>query len=123
MKKKPQKKSRFAPLLKEVEDFKAGKIKMQVTTVDPVSLASKVHYETYEEMKSRHAAKDQAAREFKILRVNLKFTQKKLATVLRVSKRTLEGWEAGRYPIDPPAELLVRIMLKHPEIKKELLAA
>lgn len=49
--------NRFADLEKDAERFSAGKVKMQVTTVDPSTRVSSVHYETYKEMKSRHAAK------------------------------------------------------------------
>jgi DNA-binding transcriptional regulator YiaG len=116
-------KSRFAHLAKEAEAFKAGKTKLKVTTKDSRTLEASIHYESYEEMRKRHQSKERAAIEFKKLRRELNLTQGKLAMALRVSKRTLEGWEAGRFPIDPPAELLARVMLTHPEIKQELIAA
>lgn len=115
--------NRFAHLAKEVESFKAGKSKLKVTTTDSRTQEATVHYETYEQMRKRHSAKGKAAVEFKKLRQELKLTQEKMAMALRVSKRTLEGWEAGRFPIDPPAELLARVMLTHPDIRQELLAA
>jgi DNA-binding transcriptional regulator YiaG len=116
-------KNRFAHLAKEADSFKAGKSKLKVTTTDPRTQEATVHYETYEQMRKRHSAKGKAAIEFKRLRQDLKLTQEKMAMALRVSKRTLEGWEAGRFPIDPPAELLARVMLTHPEIRQELLVA
>ncbi|MDQ3000978.1 MAG: helix-turn-helix domain-containing protein [Fibrobacterota bacterium] len=121
--KKKEEKSRFAHLAKEAEAFKAGKKKLKVTTKDSRTLKASIHIESYEEMRHRHQAKKRAALEFKKLRQDLNLTQGKLAMALRVSKRTLEGWEAGRFPIDPPAELLARVMLTHPEIKQELIAA
>lgn len=121
--KKSEEKNRFAHLAKEVEDFKSGKSVLKVTKTSPLTLETSTHYESYMEMRTRHQKKGRAALEFKKLRHELKLTQEKLAMALRVSKRTLEGWEAGRFPIDPPAELLARVMLTHPEIKLELIAA
>lgn len=121
--KKNEEKSRFAHLAKQAESFKAGKSLMKVRTTDPRTLEATTRYETYEEMRKRHLTKGRAALEFKKLRQDLKLTQEKMAMALRVSKRTLEGWEAGRFPIDPPAELLARVMLTHPDIRRELLAA
>jgi DNA-binding transcriptional regulator YiaG len=121
--KKNAEKNRFAHLAKQAESFKAGKSMLKVTTTDPRTLEATVRYETYEQMRKRHSAKGKAAIAFKKLRQELKLTQEKMAMALRVSKRTLEGWEAGRFPIDPPAELLARVMLTHPEIRQELLAA
>ena len=115
--------SRFAHLAKHVEDFKAGKTKLKVTTIDAISKSRKIHYESYEEMIMRHQKKTMAAKEFKKVRQGLGLTQSKLAMALRVSKRTLEGWESGRFPIDPPAEVLARVMLMHPEVKRDLGAA
>lgn len=121
--KKNEEKSRFAHLAKQAESFKAGKSLLKVTTTDPRTLEATTRYETYDEMRKRHQTKGRAALEFKKLRQDLKLTQEKMAMALRVSKRTLEGWEAGRFPIDPPAELLARVMLTHPEIRQELVAA
>lgn len=121
--KKNEEKNRFAHLAKQAESFKAGKSLLKVTTTDPRTLEATTRYETYEEMRKRHQTKGRAALEFKKLRQDLKLTQEKMAMALRVSKRTLEGWEAGRFPIDPPAELLARVMLTHPEIRQELVAA
>ena len=121
--KKNEEKSRFAHLAKQAESFKTGKSLLKVTSKDLRTSETTVHFESYEEMRKRHQSKGKAALEFKKLRQDLKLTQGKLAMALRVSKRTLEGWEAGRFPIDPPAELLARVMLTHPEIRQELVAA
>lgn len=110
----------FAGLEKEVERFKAGKIKMRVTTVEPATRASSIHYETYEEMKVRHEAKERAASEFKSLRKELGLSQGTLAQALRIPRRTLEGWESGRFPINPTAEVLARVMKAHPKVRAEL---
>jgi DNA-binding transcriptional regulator YiaG len=86
------------------------------------SLASSVHYETYEEMRARHATKASAADDFKSVRKQLGLSQAALAQALRVPRRTLEGWESGRFPINPTAEVLARVMRAHPEIYAELSA-
>lgn len=118
--KKKEEKNRFAHLGKDLARFKAGKSKLQVTTMDPATLASSVHFETYEEMKARHEAKERAAAEFKSLRKELGLSQATLAQALRVPRRTLEGWEAGRFPINPTAEVLARVMRAYPKIRAEL---
>ena len=118
--KKKKETNRFAGLEKDVERFKAGKVKMQVTTVNPSTRVSSVHYETYEEMKARHAAKERAAADFKSLRKELGLSQGTLAQALRVPRRTLEGWESGRSPITPTAEVLARVMRAYPKVRADL---
>ena len=110
-------------ILEEWNAFKAGKIKLKVTTLDPATLASEVHYETYEELKVRHESKDRAAAKFKSLRKELGLSQAKLAQALRVPKRTLEAWEAARFPINPTAEVLAQIMRDVPAVRHRLIAA
>ena len=56
------------------------------------------------------------------MRKKLNMSQKELASVLRVNTRTLQGWEASRFPINPTAEILLRILKKHPTVKRELSA-
>lgn len=110
----------FIVLPFHIKRFKAGKVKMPVTTVDPSSRVSSVHYETYEEMKARHAAKARAVAEFKSLRKELGLSQGSLAQALRVPRRTLEGWESGRFPINPTAEVLARVMRAYPKVRADL---
>ncbi len=112
--------NRFAHLDKELRDLKSGKTKLKVTTVDPVSKAMTVHFETYEEMHARHKAKAKAAAEFKRVRKELGLPQAAAAAALRVNLRTLQGWESGRFPINPTAEVLLRVMRAHPSIVREL---
>ncbi len=118
---KSQERNRFEHLEKELLDLKAGKTRMKVTTVDPFSNAMTVHYETYEEMQARHKTKPKAAAEFKQLRQSVGLTQKAAAEALRVSPRTLQGWESSRCPINPTAETFLRVIRTHPEILDELL--
>lgn len=113
--------SRFSHLAKELEDFKAGKTKLKVTTLGDEGKT--VHYETYEEMRDRHESKVRAAADFKALRKEIGLSQQMLARALRVAPRTLEGWESGRFAINPSAEVLARVMKEHPEIKRELAGA
>jgi len=119
---KKQEESRFAHLAKELAEFKAGKSKMKVTTIDPASRERTVHMESYEEMLARHEDKERAAKQFKKARKGLGLSQRQLASALRVNPRTLEGWESSRFPINPTAEVLMRVMSAHPEIKRELVS-
>jgi putative transcriptional regulator len=48
--------------------------------------------------------------------------QTQFATLLGVSKRTLEQWEQGRREPSGAAKTLIRIAERHPEILRELAA-
>ncbi len=50
------------------------------------------------------------------LRGELSLTQVEMATILRVSTRTLQEWEQGRRKPSGPAQALLHIMHDHPEI-------
>jgi len=54
---KKQKENRFANLAKDLAEFKQGKSKIKVTTLDPVGREGTVHMESYEEMRARHETK------------------------------------------------------------------
>lgn len=58
----------------------------------------------------------------KIRKEELQLTQKELADAIGVNLRTLQDWELGRNSASKPAELLMNVMRRHPEIRKELLA-
>lgn len=49
------------------------------------------------------------------IRVRLNLTRDQFATVIGVSKRTVEGWEQGRRKPSGPALALLRVAAKHPE--------
>jgi putative transcriptional regulator len=59
-----------------------------------------------------------------ILRARLKsgLTQAQFATLLGVSKRTLEQWEQGRREPSGAAKTLIRVAELHPEILREIAA-
>ena len=50
------------------------------------------------------------------LRSSLHLTQFEMATLLGVSMRTLQEWEQGRRTPSGPAQSLLHLMEKHPEI-------
>ena len=59
-----------------------------------------------------------------IVRVRLKsgLTQEQFATLLGVSRRTLEQWEQGRRKPSRAAKTLLRVAELHPEMLRELAA-
>jgi putative transcriptional regulator len=59
-----------------------------------------------------------------IVRARLKsgLTQAQFATLLGVSKRTLEQWEQGRRAPSGAAKTLIRVAELHPEVLRELAA-
>ncbi len=59
-----------------------------------------------------------------VVRVRLKsgLTQAQFASVLGVSKRTLEQWEQGRREPSGAAKTLLKIAERHPEVLREIAA-
>ena len=53
--------------------------------------------------------------DIKDLRKKYNMTQERFASLLGVSKRTLEGWEQGRRKPRGPARRLLQVAAKHPE--------
>lgn len=51
-----------------------------------------------------------------MLRNDLALTQLEMAAMLGVSMRTLQEWEQGRRKPSGPAQALLHVMQKHPEI-------
>lgn len=83
-------------LLEAVRDIKAGKVgRVSTATVSPVAEA----------------------------RRNLEMTQADFATLLGVSRRTLQEWEQGRRQPSGAAKSLIAIAVKRPDVLKEILAA
>ena len=54
------------------------------------------------------------------IRKNLHLTQSAFASLMGISKRTLEYWEQGRRHPSGPAYSLLRIAQNHPDVFKEL---
>jgi len=115
--------NRSVSLSDELENFKSGKTKFRVTTIDPSTKKRKVSFETYEQMKLRHINIEKSAQEFKELRKKLHMSQKELAEALRVNTRTLQGWESSRSPINPTAEILLRVLVRYPVVKSQMMNA
>ncbi|MCC5793475.1 MAG: helix-turn-helix domain-containing protein [Chromatiales bacterium] len=55
-------------------------------------------------------------------RLNSGLSQAEFATVLGVSKRTLEQWEQGRRKPSGAAQTLLKIAERHPEILRDIAA-
>lgn len=54
------------------------------------------------------------------IRRDLHLSQSAFASLMGISKRTLEDWEQGRRHPSGPAYSLLRIAQKHPEVFKEI---
>ena len=58
--------------------------------------------------------------EFRAARLALGLTQEGMARALELaSTRTIQGWEAGRFPIPGPARVAIRLMLRTPKRKRD----
>jgi len=54
------------------------------------------------------------------VRGRLGLSQSKFATILGISADTLQNWEQGRRYPTGPAKVLLRIVIKHPEVLLEV---
>ncbi len=55
-------------------------------------------------------------------RAHTGLSQAEFAKLLGVSKRTLQEWEQGRKEPSGPARLLLKIVIRHPEVLRETLS-
>ena len=53
-----------------------------------------------------------APKEFKFLRKELDLSQRQAATMLGVDEQTVSLWERGNSPLNPAAEMLLRVLMK-----------
>jgi len=76
------------------------------------------------EIKSGGGRRKQVEPRSPIVRARLKsgLTQAQFASLLGVSKRTLEQWEQGRREPSGAAKTLIRVAELHPEILREIAA-
>ena len=100
------------------ENFKAGQLKLRTWTVNKKTGERTLSYTGIEDLRKKRAET------LRVLRSReLKMSQAELAQAIHVSVRTLHGWEIGRSLVPEPVILLVKVLKKHPEIKKELVEA
>lgn len=105
-------------ILKGWEDFKAGKVKLRTWTVNKRTGERTLSHTGIEDFRKKRATALRTLRSRE-----LKMSQVELAQAIHVSVRTLQGWEIGRSLVPEPVLLLVKVLQKHPEIKKELAGA
>jgi putative transcriptional regulator len=76
------------------------------------------------EIKAGHGKRTLVEPRSPIVRVRLKaeLTQAQFASLLGVSRRTLEQWEQGRRVPSGAAKTLIQIAERHPEVLRELAA-
>lgn len=71
----------------------------------------------------RHGAKYKVeANEVVAIRLKTGLSQAQFAAALRISHRTLQQWEQGRRRPSGAAETLLRIVSRHPEVLREVMA-
>ncbi len=72
----------------------------------------------------RHGAKYKvAANDIVAARLKTGLSQAQFAAALSISTRTLQQWEQGRRRPSGAAETLLRIIARHPDILREVVAA
>lgn len=54
--------------------------------------------------------------DIKLIRTNQDLSQSQFAALLGISTATLKNWEQGRRAPDGPAQVLLRVASKHPEM-------
>jgi putative transcriptional regulator len=72
----------------------------------------------------RHGAKYTVeANQIVEARLKTGLTQAQFASALKISPRTLQQWEQGRRQPSGAAETLLKIVARHPEVLREVMAA
>jgi putative transcriptional regulator len=74
-------------------------------------------------MQARSASKRHRCPDVRAIRERLGLSQSQLASVLNVSKRTLENWEQGRRGPTGAAQTLLRVMQHEPSAVRRALRA
>ncbi len=65
--------------------------------------------EAFRRLQAANSADDVAA-----ARARLKLSQREMAVLLGISRRTLQNWEQGQREPDQAAKVLLRVAVKHP---------
>ncbi len=72
----------------------------------------------------RHGAKYRVeANDIVAARVKSGLSQAQFAAALKISARTLQQWEQGRRQPSGAAETLLKIVARHPDVLREVMAA
>ena len=90
---------------------------MKHETLNPTELGQKL-LESVQEMKAGQVAQWRVVEPNQVAQARAKIglTQKEFAQVLQISPRTLQEWEQGRRKPSGPAEALIKIAFRHPEV-------
>jgi len=77
--------------------------------------------QSVKEMKTGKAARTSQIEPNKVVEARSKtgLTQLQFAEVLNISPRTLQEWEQGRRKPSGPAQALIKIATRHPEVIRE----
>jgi putative transcriptional regulator len=72
----------------------------------------------------RHGAKYKVqANDVVTTRLKCGLSQAQFAAALQISPRTLQQWEQGRRQSSGAAETLLKVVARHPEVLREIMAA
>lgn len=72
----------------------------------------------------KHGAKYQvASNDIVATRMKCGLSQSQFAAALQISPRTLQQWEQGRRQPSGAADTLLKIVARHPEVLREVMAA
>jgi putative transcriptional regulator len=72
----------------------------------------------------RHGARYKVqANDIVAVRLKTGLSQSQFASALKISPRTLQQWEQGRRQPSGAAETLLKIVARHPEVLREVMAA
>jgi DNA-binding XRE family transcriptional regulator len=95
--------------------FKRGKARLRTWSIDKGTGKRVVAYKGIGDIRGERAA------ELRRLRTTrLHMSQSELAKAIRVSTRTLQGWESGRSLPAEPIVVLVRLMGDMPAVRSRL---
>jgi DNA-binding transcriptional regulator YiaG len=97
-----------------VKAWKAGKAKLRTWRVDDAG-NREASYQSYEEYRKEK----QAGKKLQAIRRGLGLSQRNFSQVMRISVRTLQGWEAGK-SVPTPALVLAELLRDSKDVRRRL---
>ena len=113
----PSLSKQLAQGVKDIKAWKAGKKKFRTHLVEKDGTRT-----TWMESGTEAKIRKQRLEQFKAMRADLGLSQSEMAGALRVSTKTVQGWEIGN-PIPASGFTMAELLHDLPAVRKRLLAA
>jgi DNA-binding transcriptional regulator YiaG len=117
MEKALAKPNRYADLVHDLKDFKAGKKKLKTTLIDKGGIRTVIHASSPE-----LEVRAQRTNAFIKIRSDLNLSQPAMAAALHISPATVRNWEYGRRLIPEAMLILAELIRDVPAVRRRLMA-